>query len=251
QAMLFFLGLATLLAYAVARYYARVRKYPPGPFPWPFIGNIYQQNYSRKHLNSECFAPDFDGIYTLYNPHPNIYLTDYEGLREAFVERGEDYSGRPINIFLQEMFMYAPNGGVINSNGENWREQRRTALSILRDFGMGKNLMEQQMHANIEEYLENLEKIGDKSKVDLRWPIQLMVGNIITEALFGFRFKNEDREQLMKYVRDFAQMFVDLAKCPEVALCFATPSLLKIPFIGNYCLYRHRDKFRKVSKNYI
>lgn len=33
--------------------------------------------------------------------------------------------------------------GVINSNGDIWREQRRTAISILRDFGMGKNLMEE------------------------------------------------------------------------------------------------------------
>lgn len=43
--------------------------------------------------------------------------------------------------------------GVINSNGDNWREQRRAAISIMRDFGMGKGLMEAQVKHSLS--LEN------------------------------------------------------------------------------------------------
>lgn len=40
--MLFLLGLATLLIYALYRYYSMVARYPRGPFPWPLVGNMFQ-----------------------------------------------------------------------------------------------------------------------------------------------------------------------------------------------------------------
>ncbi|KAK6051527.1 hypothetical protein COOONC_10967 [Cooperia oncophora] len=36
------------------------------------------------------------------------------------------------------------NGGIVFSQGELWKEQRRVSLHILRDFGMGKSAMEEQ-----------------------------------------------------------------------------------------------------------
>lgn len=47
--------------------------------------------------------------------------------------------------FPDDVLMATDNGGVIFSDGENWREQRRTAVHILRDFGMGRNVMEAQV----------------------------------------------------------------------------------------------------------
>ncbi|PIO65684.1 hypothetical protein TELCIR_12630, partial [Teladorsagia circumcincta] len=55
----------------------------------------------------------------------------------------DDFIGRS-GIFPDTVFQNVENGGVIFSQGENWREQRRASLHILRDFGMGKNLMEEQ-----------------------------------------------------------------------------------------------------------
>ncbi|KAF8374631.1 hypothetical protein PRIPAC_81060 [Pristionchus pacificus] len=248
SAMLFLLGLATSLLYALYRYYSMVARYPRGPFPWPLVGNMFQQDFARQHLTSIKFAPSFDGVFTLYAPVPIVFLTDYEAIREAFVERGDDFAGRPENIVMQEIFMYAPNSGVINSNGENWREQRRVALSILRDFGMGKNLMEEQVLSSVREYLEALDNIKNKDKVDLHWPIQLMVGNIINETLFGYRYKYDDCEKLINYVEDFQKWIGDLAKSPEIAVGFAAPALLKIPFVGYHCLYKHRDNMRKICQ---
>ena len=40
---------------------------------------------------------------------------------------------------------YSILSGVLNSNGDAWREQRRVSLSILRDLGMGKNVIEAQV----------------------------------------------------------------------------------------------------------
>lgn len=35
------------------------------------------------------FAPSFDGLYTFFVPVPIVFITDYDALREAFVEKGE------------------------------------------------------------------------------------------------------------------------------------------------------------------
>ncbi|KAF8375675.1 hypothetical protein PRIPAC_82104 [Pristionchus pacificus] len=278
--MLFLIGLSALLFYALYRYYSMVARYPPGPFPWPVVGNMFQQDVSRVHLNSMRFAPSFDGLYTFFVPVPIVFITDYDALREAFVEKGDDFAGRPDDVAMQ-IFTYEPNTGVINSNGENWRQQRRTSLQILKDFGMGKNLMEEQARislffnctlasfilflfcyigelickprrtfvlSSVREFLDALEAMEDKDRVDFHWPIQLMVGNIINEVLFGYRNKYDDCEKLMNYVEDFQNWMIEIAKAPEIAIGFVAPSLLKVPFIGYHCLTKHRNNMLKISQ---
>ncbi|KAF8356049.1 hypothetical protein PRIPAC_97672 [Pristionchus pacificus] len=219
--MLLLIGLATALIYGLYRYYTMVSRYPRGPMPWPIIGNMFQQDFARQHLTSIKFAPSFDGVFTLYTPGPVVYLTDYVALREAFVERGDDFAGRPDNIVMEELLI---------------------------DFGMGKNLMEEQVLSSVREYLDALDKIENKEKVDLCWYIQLMVGNIINETLFGYRYKYDDCAQLINYVEDFQKWIGDLAKSPEFVVGFVAPVLLKIPFIGYHCLYKHRDNMRKICQ---
>jgi hypothetical protein len=38
--------------------------------------------------------------------------------------------------------------GVIFTDGEIWRDQRRFALHVLRNFGLGKNLMQERVSFN-------------------------------------------------------------------------------------------------------
>ncbi|VDK45784.1 unnamed protein product [Cylicostephanus goldi] len=56
--------------------------------------------------------------------------------------------------------------------GDNWKEQRRTSLQILRDFGMGKNLMEEQVLLSAQDFLAHMNSIENKEAMDLRHPIQ-------------------------------------------------------------------------------
>lgn len=66
---------------------------------------------------------------------------------------GDDFAGR-LRKFPDDQFMATENGGVLFSDGESWREQRRTAISILRDFGMGKNAMEAQVCCPLSAFYE-------------------------------------------------------------------------------------------------
>ncbi|GMR46928.1 hypothetical protein PMAYCL1PPCAC_17123 [Pristionchus mayeri] len=219
------IALFSSLVYACIQYYRYVARYPKGPFPLPFIGNHGVVDFERQHTGFERISKDFNGICTIFTPSPLVHLRDYELIKEAFIENGDDYIGRPQNKMF-EMFAFAPNGGVINSIGDNWREQRRTALSILRDFGMGKNVQETLVQSAITDMLDYLDEMKDRTNVDMHWPIQVMIVNVVNEIMFGFRHKYAESGPLLKFLLD------RIFSSKLMFLGISLPFLVDLPFIG-------------------
>lgn len=60
-------------------------------------------------------------------------------------------------------------GIILTDYGPRWREHRRFALMTLRNFGLGKNSMEERIHGEIKYIVNTLEKnIGeDKSPAQI------------------------------------------------------------------------------------
>ncbi|GMS92971.1 hypothetical protein PENTCL1PPCAC_15145 [Pristionchus entomophagus] len=241
------LGSVSLLIYSIVRYYQYTAKYPKGPLPLPFIGNFLEFDFKAQYKTFTKIGKEQNGMYTMFTPIPFVQMTDYQIIKEAFVDKGDDFVGRPTNKVIQEAFSFAPNAGVINSNGDNWREQRRVAITILRDFGMGKNLMEEQVRSSIADYIAHLSAIEDKDNVDMRWPVQVMVANIINEALFGYRYKHEECQPLMRYVevlqkkrfneisqRYNLKMIEHMSDSKGLLLGMGFPFLTNLPIIGWY-----------------
>ncbi|KAF8373884.1 hypothetical protein PRIPAC_80313 [Pristionchus pacificus] len=241
------IGAASVLIYSIVRYYQYTAKYPKGPLPLPFIGNLLDFDFKSQHKIFDRLGKERNGIYTLFAPMPYVQLTNYELIKEAFVDKGDDFLGRPTNKLFQEIG-FAPNAGVINSNGDNWREQRRAAITILRDFGMGKNLMEEQVRSSVADYIEHLNSIEDKENVDLRWPVQVMVANIINEALFGYRYKHNDCAPLIKYVEDFNVAVERFGESKAMLIGMAFPFLTTLPVIGWYTFGRFKDLMSKINQ---
>ncbi|GMR45603.1 hypothetical protein PMAYCL1PPCAC_15798, partial [Pristionchus mayeri] len=239
---------ASVLIYYIVRYYQFTAKYPKGPLPLPFIGNILDFDFKSQHKIFARLGKEYDGIYTVFAPIPFVQINDYEMIKEAFVEKGDDFIGRPTNKVSQEAFSFAPNSGVINSNGDNWREQRRAAITILRDFGMGKNLMEEQVRSSVSDYIDHLNGIEDKDNVDMRWPVQVMVANIINEVLFGYRHKHGDCATLMKYVNDFNDLIDETSESKGILMGMAFPFLTELPILRWYTLDRFKAKMANLNK---
>ena len=93
----------------------------------------------------------------------------------------------PLNIVV---FSFS---GVISSSGHHWREQRRFSYNVLREFGMGRSLLEDKI---IEEtkclndfFAENLRK-----PFDPKYILSCCVSNIICAVVFGHRFEYSDPE---------------------------------------------------------
>ncbi|KAF8374473.1 hypothetical protein PRIPAC_80902 [Pristionchus pacificus] len=171
-----------VVAVYIYRYYANVRRYPKGPTPLPLIGNLHQFDPNRLHHYFERVQAEYGDVFTVWTPAPMVILMSYSTIKEALVTKGDDFLGR-MGRFPDDVLMATDNGGVIFSDGENWREQRRTAVHILRDFGMGRNVMEAQVKVSMDEFMRHLESIEDKSSVDFRWPLQAR--NIFFEFLYS------------------------------------------------------------------
>lgn len=55
-------------------------------------------------------------------------------------------------------------GIIMTDYGPRWREHRRFALMTLRNFGLGKNSMEERIHGEIKYIVNTLEKSVGEDK---------------------------------------------------------------------------------------
>ncbi|GMT14964.1 hypothetical protein PFISCL1PPCAC_6261, partial [Pristionchus fissidentatus] len=220
-----------LIVVYIYKYYENVRRYPKGPTPLPLIGNLHQFEAHRLHHFFEKAQSQYGDVFTVWTPRPMVVLMSYPTIKEALVTKGEDFVGR-MGRFPDDLFMTTENGGVIFSQGENWREQRRTAIHIMRDFGMGKNVMEAQVKSSMDECMKHLNSIKDKSRVDFRWPLQILVANVVNEVLYGYHYKYDDCQRLMDYSDGLASQIEIMRKNILVFVVMQFPFLARFPFIG-------------------
>ncbi|GMT20774.1 hypothetical protein PFISCL1PPCAC_12071 [Pristionchus fissidentatus] len=225
------LPLLLLLAVYIYKYYENVRRYPKGPMPYPLIGNLGQFDAHRLHIYFEECQSKYGDVFTVWTPCPMVVLMSYSTIKEALVTKGDDLVGR-MGRYPDDLFMTTENGGVIFSQGDNWREQRRTAIQIMRDFGMGKNVMEAQVKASMHECMKHLDSIKDKSRVDFRWPLQILVANVINEVMYGFHYTYDDCKRLMTLSDGLANMMETMRKNIMVFVVMQFPSLAEFPWIG-------------------
>ncbi|VDN37904.1 unnamed protein product [Cylicostephanus goldi] len=76
--------------------------------------------------------------------------------------------------------------GVVQIDGPKWREQRRFSLHVLRDFGVGRALMEGKIMDEVNAFATYL--CENQGRVTMNSPIAVCVGNVINNMLFGMRF---------------------------------------------------------------
>uniref|UniRef100_A0A1I7VX64 Cytochrome P450 2J6 n=1 Tax=Loa loa TaxID=7209 RepID=A0A1I7VX64_LOALO len=78
--------------------------------------------------------------------------------------------------------------GIIQIDGNKWKQQRRFVLRVLRDFGVGRILIEQQIMKEVEFFIDYLEPKCTGQEMDICAMHAVCVGNIINNILFGYRF---------------------------------------------------------------
>jgi hypothetical protein len=82
---------------------------------------------------------------------------------------------------------------LINSDGENWEQLRRFTLRQLRDFGFGKNSMEETIMVEVNEFLDILKAQGEKPLDKMKEKLLLAVVNSVWSISAGSRYKQDDK----------------------------------------------------------
>ncbi|KIH50802.1 hypothetical protein ANCDUO_19116 [Ancylostoma duodenale] len=150
-----------------------------------FFGRLHMMDFHRIHEVFAEFSKQYGNVFTVWLPKPYVVIMDFENIKEAFLKKG-DYMG------------------------DNWKVQRRVSLHILRDFGMGKNLMEEQVLLSAQEFLAHLSTINNKDEMSLSLPIQVFVANIINRTLFGFGYEYNNCDRLVEGVEAVNSTFIDI-----------------------------------------
>lgn len=96
--MLALLLIILLLPFYIISFYNRVSRYPPGPLPLPFFGDLLQVtslsafilqlpvNDMHKYITrlKEKYGP----VYTVWQPHPVVYIQNYDHVKDALRTNG-------------------------------------------------------------------------------------------------------------------------------------------------------------------
>ena len=74
--------------------------------------------------------------------------------------------------------------GIIGTDGQTWKEQRRFFISRLRDRGFGKAHMETVIQVELEELCARLEKDGQNG-IDMKSTLFIPLLNVIWGLVAG------------------------------------------------------------------
>ncbi|EDL94179.1 cytochrome P450, family 2, subfamily c, polypeptide 70, isoform CRA_b [Rattus norvegicus] len=204
------------------------RKLPPGPTPLPIFGNILQVGVKNISKSMCMLAKEYGPVFTMYlGMKPTVVLYGYEVLKEALIDRGEEFSDKMHSSMLSKV---SQGLGIVFSNGEIWKQTRRFSLMVLRSMGMGKRTIENRIQEEVVYLLEALRKTNG-SPCDPSFLLACVPCNVISSVIFQHRFDYSD-EKFQKFIENFHTK-IEILASPWAQLCSAYPVLYYLPGIHN------------------
>ncbi|XP_072560930.1 cytochrome P450 2K1-like [Paramormyrops kingsleyae] len=195
-------------------------KEPPGPRPLPLIGNLLQLDFKKLHLSLFQLSQKYGQVFTIhFGSRKCVVLAGFKTVREALANFPEEFGQRAKLPIFQDL---ANGHGILFANGDSWKEMRRFALTSLRDFGMGKQQMEEKIIEELHYVTDLFENFKGKP-FDITKGLTYSMSNIISSIIFGSRFDYTD-PQFQEMVKTSNRSTLLLGS-PGVQLYNAFPSL--------------------------
>ncbi|XP_001364901.1 cytochrome P450 2E1 [Monodelphis domestica] len=216
-------------------------KLPPGPFPLPIIGNLFTLDIRNFPKSFAKLAKEYGPVFTVYvGSRRIVVLHGYKVVKEALLDLKNEFAGRAdIPAFEAHQ-----NSGIIFNDSETWRDTRRFGLTVLRDYGMGKQSNEERIQRESHFLVEALRNTNSQP-FDPTFVLGGGPLNVIHDILFHSRLDYSDKmcqRLLHLYNEDFYLL--------------SSPWIQVYNNIGSYLRYlpgSHRKLLKNISeaKQYV
>ncbi|XP_007943271.1 cytochrome P450 1B1 [Orycteropus afer afer] len=196
------LFLSVLVAVHVGQWLLRQRRRqsasaPPGPFPWPLIGNVATMG-PAPHLSFARLAQRYGDVFQIHLGNcPIVVLNGERAIHQALVQQGAAFADRP--PFAS--FRVVSNGRSLafGKYSENWKAQRRAAYSTVRAFSTrqarSRRVLEGHVLSEARELVALLVRgSADGTFIDPRPLTVVAVANVMSAVCFGCRYSHDDAE---------------------------------------------------------
>ncbi|GMT05906.1 hypothetical protein PENTCL1PPCAC_28080, partial [Pristionchus entomophagus] len=198
--MIWLVLIALVLAGLLYEMHWKRRHLPPGPTPLPLLGNLIPLIFSFPGYElMHKWKREYGNIYTYWlGPFPIVTVNEINLVQQMFVQDGDNYADRGSFGKLTESYR-GGTYGIVETSGQTWREQRRFTLHTLRDFGLGKERMQEQILNEADSLLNDLEK--ECKETGSAWPIKYTertVASVINLVLFGYRFDKDHENEFYR-----------------------------------------------------
>ncbi|XP_004438690.1 PREDICTED: cytochrome P450 2J2 [Ceratotherium simum simum] len=155
------------------------------------------------------FVKKYGNIFSLdFGDLSSVVITGLPLIKEALVHQDQNFVNRPVTAIRERVFK---KNGLIMSNGQVWKEQRRFALTTLRNFGLGKKSLEERIQEEAHHLIQVIEEENGQP-FNPHFKINNAVSNIICSVTFGERFEYQD-DQFRELLR-----LLDEVTCLEASV---------------------------------
>ena len=158
-----------------------------------------------------------------------IFISDYHDNKVALNKESTNFRPTGGEDFRKAYADFrGGNGfvGIVDSETNVWREQRRFAMHNLKNLGFGKSSMEAQITDEIKAFISDLDfKISQCDEIDFGVSFNISVMNVLSRMISGTRFNNENIEDQQRFntITKLFEVF-DLTK---LMVAFGLPYSLK------------------------
>lgn len=172
------------------------RNLPPGPTPLPLIGTLLHIRRGELVNSLMKLWDQYGSVYTLYfGPRPVVVLCGYEAVKEALIDRSEEFGARGPFPVLEK---FTQGYGISLSNGERWKLIRTFTVKTLKGFGFGKKSIDEKIQIEAQCIVEEFRK-SNGQPFDPDKKLMDAFSNVLCAVVFGDRFEYKD-ERFIKFL---------------------------------------------------